>query len=223
MSTPPPKRYEDVAPWPPEGELDLPSLLSGGGPIEIDVGIGRGMSLFERAAAAPDSRILGIEIKQKWAYRVEQRRLRLGLDRVRVFAGDARSILRRSGPDGCVQRAFLHFPDPWWKKRHAKRRVVAPDLLDMFGRLLRAGGELFLQTDVQERADDYLRLLRAHPLFEVPAPGGFTANNPFGARSNRERRAGEDGLPVYRILALRVGGAAAEGGAHERPQGEEDQ
>jgi tRNA (guanine-N7-)-methyltransferase len=206
VTAPPPKRYREIAPLAPDGELDLPTLIPGEGPLELDVGFGRGLSLFERARAAPDARIVGIEVKMKLAYLADRRRARLGLERVRVLAGDARDILRRAGPPGCLARAFLHFPDPWWKKRHAKRRIVDSDLLDMLGGLLRPGGEVFVQTDVESRAVDYVAQLDAHPAFELLGRRGRVDNNPFDAVSNRERRALRDGLPVFRVLARRVKG-----------------
>lgn len=202
--TPPPIRYEEIAPRPPEGPVDLGALIEGEGPLELDVGIGRGRSLFERARAAPGSRVLGLELKAKWAFKVEERRLREGLTNVRALRADAKELLARSGPDGCLARVFLSFPDPWWKKRHAKRRVLGPGLLDDLARLIAPGGELFVQTDVEERAEELAALIAGHGAFE-PASGERLAieENPFGARSNREVRAEEDGLPIYRLLARR--------------------
>jgi tRNA (guanine-N7-)-methyltransferase len=199
VTTPPPIRYEERAPTPPEGPVDLPSLLPGSGPLELDIGIGRGRSLLERARAVPNSRILGIELKAKWAFKVEERRQREGLTNARVLRADAKELLARSGPEGCLARVFLHFPDPWWKKRHAKRRVLGPALLDDLARLIAPGGELFIQTDVEERAQELEALVAAHRAFDVARVDA----NPFGARSNREVRAEEDGLPIYRILARR--------------------
>src|SRR5262245_26399841 len=140
-----------MAPAWPEGAVDLAALVPGSGSLELDVGFGRGASIFSRATAAPDARIVGLEVKAKLVHRVDERRKRLGLDRVRVFLGDAREALARSGPDATVARVFLHFPDPWWKKRHAKRRVLDRDFLDTLARLLTPGGELFVQTDVEDR------------------------------------------------------------------------
>lgn len=204
MPTPPPIRYGELAPSPPEGPVDLPSLVPGDGPLELDVGFGRGRSLLERASTHPEVRVIGVELKAKWATRVEERRVRSGLTNARALRADVRELLGRSGPDGCLARVFVHFPDPWWKKRHGKRRVVGGDLLDQLARLLAPGGELFVQTDVEERAHEYAHLLLEHPAFE-PARGAELAidHNPFGARSNREARAEEDGLPVYRLLARR--------------------
>jgi tRNA (guanine-N7-)-methyltransferase len=203
-ATPPPIRYEPIAPRAPEGPFSLSALLPGEGPLELDVGFGRGMSLFERARVAPDSRIVGVEIKNKWAFKVAERVAKRGLgDKMLVLAGDVKEILARVTPGPCLSRAFVHFPDPWWKRRHNHRVVVGTVFLDEVGRLMLPGGDLYVQTDVEERAREYLDAIDEHPLFERATPGDFVDENPFGARSNREVRAEEDGLPVYRILARR--------------------
>ncbi len=205
VPTPPPIRYDEIAPSPPEGPIDLPSLVPGEGPLELDVGFGRGRSLLERAGSHPEVRVIGVELKAKWATKVEARCEALGLANARALRADVRELLARAGPEGCLARVYLHFPDPWWKKRHGKRRVLGGELLDRLALLLAPGGELFVQTDVEERAEDYARLLEEHPAFEPARAGGFAIDeNPFGARSNREVRAEEDGLPVYRLLARRA-------------------
>ena len=198
-----PIRYGEMAPRLPEGELDLRTLVPGDGELELDIGFGRGTSIFERAASAPRSRILGLELKAKWVYKVDERLKRAGIAGARVFAADARDVLARSGPPACVARVFVHFPDPWWKKRHAKRRVLGDALLDDLARLLAPGGELFVQTDVEDRAELYRDAIRAHEAFALEGRDGYVEANPFGARSNREIRAAADGLPVYRVLARR--------------------
>jgi tRNA (guanine-N7-)-methyltransferase len=133
---------------------------------------------------------------------VHERVQRVGLgDRVLVWACDARETLARSGPDGVVSRAFVHFPDPWWKKRHTKRRVLGDDFLATLARLFRPGGELFVQTDVEDRHALYVDFVRASAEFELV--DAALDHNPFGSVSNRELRAIEDGLPIHRLLARR--------------------
>lgn len=197
-----PRPYED-APRLPEGDaLDLRELVRGDS-IEVEIGPGRGGFLFERADAAPSAGLVGLEIRRKWATIVDRRLDKRGYGpRARVFAEDAKVALPRLGPDGVVSRLFLHFPDPWWKKRHHKRLVLGDVFLDEVARLLEKGGELFIQTDVEERADLYERVTSAHPAFE---PAGDVAGSPrlaeneYGARSPREHRAIADGLPVWRM------------------------
>ena len=195
--------YREHAPRAPEGRFSLAELVEGEGPLELDIGFGRGLSLFERAAAAPESRIIGIEVKTKLAYKVDQRLRKHGVENVKILCGDAREILKRAEPSGSLRRVSLHFPDPWWKKRHDKRRVVGAVLLTELARLMAPGGELFIQTDVEHRAEQYVEQLREHPEFSLASESGYVDRNPFDARSNREKRAIEDGLPVWRIVATR--------------------
>jgi tRNA (guanine-N7-)-methyltransferase len=175
--------------------------------IEVEVGPGRGGFMFERLAARADVQLVAFEVKRKWTTLVNDRLLRLGLrGRGVVFSEDARVALGRLGPDAAVTTMYLHFPDPWWKKRHLRRLVMGVTLLDEIARLLEPGGELFVQTDVEERAEQYDAQIRMHGAF-VPkgdAPGSaHMTENPYGARSHRERRAIADDLPVYRLRFAR--------------------
>ena len=192
--------YAERAPRAPEGPFSLGAVAAGEGPLELDIGFGRGRSLLERAKVAPESRIIGIEVKTKWACKVQERLIKHGVSHVQVLCGDVREILKRAGPDSIVDKVALHFPDPWWKKRHQKRRVLDEPLLVELRRLMRPGGELLIQTDVEDRAELYLRQIRAIDVF---GRAGFVDDNPFLARSNREIRAVEAGLPIWRILAIR--------------------
>lgn len=197
--------YED-APKLPEGErVDARTLVSGAW-LELEIGPGRGGFLFERAAACPAG-LIGLEVRRKWSQIVDTRLAKAGLGaRARVFAEDARAALPRLGPDGAFRRVFLHFPDPWWKKRHQKRLVMGDGLLTDVARLLAPSGELYIQTDVAERAELYEAQVRKCPEF-LPAGdvegSPWMADNPYEARSPREHRAIQDGLPVHRMRFVR--------------------
>ena len=196
------------APRLPEGDTIDPRSLVKLGPgqrLELEIGPGRGWFLVERLEAAPEVCVIGLEVRRKWATVVDERLAKRGLgDRSRVFAEDARLAIRRF-PNACLSAAFVHFPDPWWKKRHHKRMVVTEELGAELGRLLLPGGELFVQTDVAERAVAYETALGA---VEVLQPAGSDGSarideNPFVARSPRERRCMDDGLPIHRLLYRR--------------------
>lgn len=196
----------------PEGEhVDVRSLATGPfREIELEVGPGpKAGFLVERAVAAPDALLIGLEIRRKWASVGDARLAKNGhAARARVFCEDARLALPKLGPDASVARAFLHFPDPWWKKRHRKRLVMGDVFLDNVARLLVPGGDLYVQTDVEERAELYDLQVSNHPAFEPNgdvAGSPRVAENPFGARSPREHRAIADGLPVWRMLWRRRG------------------
>ena len=205
----PPRPYAD-APLLPAGDVVDARTLVRGEWLELEVGPGRGGFVFERLAAEPRCAMVGLEVRRKWATIVDARIAKRGLaPRARVFAEDAKLALPRLAPDGVFLRAFLHFPDPWWKKRHQKRLLVRETFVAEVARLLEPAGELFVQTDVAERAAAIEALVSLSPLL---APAGDApesprlADNPYDARSPRERRAITDGLPVHRMRWVRRSG-----------------
>jgi tRNA (guanine-N7-)-methyltransferase len=177
-------------------------------PIELEVGPGLGGFILERLLYDPDVVIVGLEIRRKLATVVDRKIAALGLSgRGRVFAEDVKPALARFQP-GTVRRIYVHFPDPWWKKRHHKRLVVSTEFATLAANVLLPGGDLFVQTDVPDRADAYEEVLSNHPAFESWAPHGARVDDAeFGARSPRERRAMRDGLPITRLRFRRVEGS----------------
>ena len=208
--------YAD-APYLP-GRLDQPVALDSifthaaatAAPIELEIGGGRGAFTLERLAFDADVCVLGLEIRKKWATIVDRKLAALGLaSRGRVFAEDARLALPRLRPDGRVRAVFLHFPDPWWKKKHEKRLVMGEGVQTEIERLLCEGGELFVQTDVEHRALQYRAFLDGRaalsPMGDVEGDPHLAAN-PYGARSPREKRAITDGIPVHRLRYRKLDG-----------------
>jgi tRNA (guanine-N7-)-methyltransferase len=202
-------RYARAPRLPADGHIDLRRLLEASVEhFEIEVGPGRGGFMMGRLSAREDVGIVGFEVKRKWVTIVNERLGREGLGtRGQVYAEDARLALPRLGPDGSVAAFFFHFPDPWWKKRHQKRLVLGPTLLDEVARLLRPRGELFVQTDVEERAVLYETEIGAHASFVSAGETSGSARlqeNPYQARSHRERRAIDDAIPIHRLRYLRL-------------------
>jgi tRNA (guanine-N7-)-methyltransferase len=200
--------YADAPRLPPgvglglEQILDCAAARNAGAGLELEIGPGRGGFILERLAQGPDVFIVGLEIRLKWASLVDERVRGSGFEgRGRVFAEDIRFALPRLRA-ASLSKVFIHFPDPWWKKRHAKRRLASGDVVGELARLLAPGGELFVQTDVWGTAQAYRDAIEPDTTF-VPhgdAPGSpLCADNPYGARSPRERRVMADGMPVIRL------------------------
>lgn len=206
--------YADAPRLPPGEELGKAEILGLDAAsaaslpaLELEIGPGRGHFIIERAAQSADICIIGLEIRLKWASLVDQRMRSLGFgDRARVFAEDMRLALPRLA-SASLSKVFVHFPDPWWKKRHAKRRLANAPVIEQIARLMSDGAELFVQTDVSETAHAYREAIESHTAF-LPAgdePGSpLLEHNPYGARSPRERRVMADGLPVIRMRYRRA-------------------
>lgn len=200
-----PRRSYAHAPRLPEADShDLRELFSPATDLGVDLEIGsaRGGFLLERLNSDPRVRLVGFEIQLKAATLSAQKIEQLGLaSRCRVFAGDAQLILPKMLAQS-VRRVFLHFPDPWWKKRHTKRRLASLELMQQVERVLQPEGELFIQTDVEQLALAFAQTLSLTAL--VPKRDQpWVDHNPYGARSPREKQATSDGLPIHRLWYLK--------------------
>jgi len=181
---------EGALPFPPE-KLDEP--------VELEIGPGRGWFTVERLEHDPETRVIGAEIRRKWATIIDERLQKRDLaHRGRCFAEDIKLVLPRFRT-ASVKIAYLHFPDPWWKKRHEKRIVLGDPLMEELSRVLIPGGELLIQTDVFERADQYEKTVASCSAFEPWEDQPRVEDHPHVARSPRERKAIEYELPVVRL------------------------
>lgn len=203
-----PHPYADRPTLPATGPIDISTLTQSELPLEIEIGPGRGAFLIERASETSKVALVGLEIRWKWAKIVDDRLATGGFGaRARVYAADARFVLPRMRPDASVEAFYVHFPDPWWKKRQQKRLVVAPEFIRQMVRLLVPGGLLFVQTDVLERADQYDTLLSSVEGLEPDGdePGSArVVSTSWEAKSNRERRVLEAGLTPARFCFRKV-------------------
>jgi tRNA (guanine-N7-)-methyltransferase len=168
-------------------------------PLEVEVGSGKGLFLQNAALAAQERDFLGIELAHRYAQFAAYRLAKRGIDNARMAQGDALKLFREWIPDAALAAVHVYFPDPWWKARHHKRRVMnAPFLADVV-RTLQVGGRLHFWTDVREYFDQSLELIAATtPLvgpLEVPER---PAEHDLDFRTHFERRSRMHGEAVYR-------------------------
>lgn len=179
-----------------------------GQPLEVELGAAEAHFLIDRATAEPDTLFVGIEIRRELVEAVNIDCARRGLKNLRlVFANMSVDLPRLFAP-ASVRRFFLNFPDPWFKSRQHKRRVINPGLVAELGRALAAGGELWVMTDIFALALDAMAALEESPLYaSAIAPWTFARANPYAAKSRRERQCEQEGAPIWRLLYRRVDAA----------------
>jgi len=120
--------------------------------VALEIGFGAGEHLCEQAELYPDWGFIGCEVYMNGVAAALSAIDRKGIGNIRIHDGDAREVLDWL-PEGSLERIFVLFPDPWPKKRHQKRRLVSPDTVPQFARVLRPGGELRIASDIS----DYVR------------------------------------------------------------------
>jgi tRNA (guanine-N7-)-methyltransferase len=175
------------------------ALFGRSAPLEVEVGSGKGLFLRSAAAAKSDVNFLGIEVAHKYAEFTAASVAKAGLNNVVVVDGDGLRIFQELIPDNSLSAVHVYFPDPWWKKRHRRRRVMRESFLRDIERTLQPGGSLHFWTDVEEYFQTSLELLAAHTTLLGPLPVPETpAEHDMAYRTHFERRVRLASEPVYR-------------------------
>ena len=160
-----------VTPPPTGVALDLASLFpQPPSALWLEVGFGSGEHLAEQARRHPDIGFIGCEVFVNGVAALVGQVERWELANVRIFDDDARLLLTAL-PEASIDRAFLLFPDPWPKTRHAKRRFIGPANLATMARILADGAEFRVATDYVGHVRWTLQQLIGHPDFHWNAAG----------------------------------------------------
>ncbi len=180
--------------------IERPERLAADCRVEVELGCADAEFSFQLAAARPDWLVAGLEIREPCLTRNRVRAAELGLDNLRFAYSNLNVDLDRVFPPASVDRFHLLFPDPWFKERHHKRRVIEPGLVGVIADQLRPGGELHAASDVFEVALEIMQVIEASPrLRNMIAPWSFWRGNPFEAESRRETTTRGRGQRVWRM------------------------
>ena len=174
--------------------------------LEVELGAAEAHFLLDRARDDRTTAFVGVEIRRELVDAVNAAAAAgSGPANVRSVFANMSVDMARLFHDGSVRRFFLNFPDPFFKRRQHKRRVIGPGLTAAIGRALVPGGEIFVQTDIFALALEAMAALEEAPAF-VNADGAWTfaRRNPYGAKSRRERQCETDGSHIWRLLYRRA-------------------
>ena len=173
-------------------------------PLHLDIGTGSGRFLIALARQHPQWNFLGIEIREPLVERANQWRDELELSNLHFLCTNINVSIRRLLNPGELTRVSIQFPDPWFKKRHHKHRVVQPELVEDLADLLQPNSSVFLQSDIEEVAVEMAARFLEHPVFQDPYQGRIDFN-PLGVPTLREVQCLRLGLPIYRYWIVRQG------------------
>jgi tRNA (guanine-N7-)-methyltransferase len=174
-------------------------LFGRAAPLEVEVGTGKGLFLQSAAAVAPGCNFLGVEISHKYARVAAARLMKQSLRNAMVVDGDAQRLFAELLPAQSLSAVHVYFPDPWWKKRHHKRRVMNERFVRDVARTLVPHGVLHFWTDVQEYFAASLALIAEHTaLVDAGDVKERLATHELDYRTHYERRIRLGKQPVYR-------------------------
>lgn len=194
--------HDDEAPL----ALDLmPSwdAIGGGRPLELEIGSGHGGYALAFARLRPEVTLVAVEQRRAFADALAAKAAKRGHGNLVAICGDARLLAPRLFPAGSLAAIHVHFPDPWWKRRHERRRLLDDSMSLLLFRLLAPGGHLDFRTDVERYAGEALARLEEVGFENAAGRGRFAPHDPAEIPSTREKRYLESGAPVWRLRMVR--------------------
>ena len=168
-------------------------------PLHLDIGCARGRFILKMAEAEPQWNFLGVEIREPLVIEANEIAREKGLTNLHYEFCNAMIWLGRlldAIPENRLQAVTVQFPDPWFKKKHAKRRMVNAEFVETVVKRLASDGRIFVQTDIEFLAEEMFAYFRAHDsLIEIEID-----KDPFPVKTEREKAAGKKQQFIYRTM-----------------------
>ena len=187
--------------------LDLPTLedlfIQPKKPLHIDIGSANGKFLINLAPLYPEYNFIGLEIRRPLVLSSESHRKELEIENLKFLFCNVNVSLHdwlRTFNYKQLSKVSIQFPDPWFKKKHFKRRVVQPSLIKTIACFLTPGGELILQTDLLDMMKYMREIVELNGYFSLKEGQVY---NLFPVKTEREIFVLNKGLPVYRATYFR--------------------
>lgn len=169
----------------------------------LEIGMGKGQFITQKAAADPNNVYIGIEKYSSVMLRAVEKQEQLTLPNLRLIRVDAEELGELFAP-GEVDTIFLNFSDPWPKDRHAKRRLTSPQFLARYAQVLASGGKVEFKTDNMALFDYSVESFRENG-WEITALTRNLHVDPVLSEGNimteYEERFSAKGNPIAKLVA----------------------
>ncbi len=188
---------------PPIWSAIYPNLSN---PIHLDIGCARGRFLLEMAQLQPNINFLGIEIRELLVIEANNLKEELGLNNLYYLYCNINNSLEtilKSLPQKIVQYVTIQFPDPWFKTRHGKRRVVQPELVEILANYLPQNAQIFIQSDIKLVAEEMIARFAENSNFKRQHQQQWLDENPLPIATEREKATINKNQPIYRSLFIK--------------------
>ncbi len=196
------KHFFEVDPIPPLNKVfENPKF-----PLHLDIGCASGDFLLELALKNNNWNYLGIEIREKLVLNANLKIKSSDRKNLYFSFGNANNIFEHSDNKSifnCINSISFYFPDPWFKKKHHKRRVIQTKLINLLSKSMKNGSLIFIKTDVQELFDYMECIVSESSNFKKLANKDMLFDksfNPSRIKTNREKYAILNKLKIYESI-----------------------
>ncbi len=185
------------------GKIERPdwnAVFPSGKELGVEIGFSNGRWLLPFAKAHQDINMVGIEVRKAFVEKVKQTIAKEQLPNVHVLLANANTAIPELFDKESLSLVTIFFPDPWYKPRHMKRRVVQPAFLDILASVMKKGAVVHLASDKHELSLDMRELLNGHPAFEnLCDKTGWAPENFPGFETDIELFHIKHKNPIYRL------------------------
>ena len=200
------KNFFEIDPIPPLNQVfENPKL-----PLHLDIGCASGDFLFELSLKNKNWNYIGIEIREKLVLNANLKLKSRENKNLYFSFGNANNIFNQSkniSIFNLINSISFNFPDPWFKKKHHKRRVIQPKLINLLSNSMKKGSLIFIKTDVRELFDHMeLTISESIKLKKIPYQDvDFCESfNPNRIQTNREKYVILNQLKIYESIYKKI-------------------
>ena len=177
-------------------------------PIHLDIGSAKGEFLIELATKLPEWNFLGLEIREPLVSLCEKKRRQLELNNLKFLFCNVNVSLDEWLSDlnyGQLKRVSIQFPDPWFKRKHFKRRLLKTNILNSIAKAMSKDGEIFIQSDIFKLIEYMTNTIDENRYFTRKNVGDLRSidKNPYNVMTDREVFSLKKNLLIYRVMYIR--------------------
>jgi len=178
--------------------------------LHLDIGCAAGEFLFDLALGNTSWNYLGIEIREKLVKNAKLKVLEREIKNLYFIFGNAHIILNDVQSKLIIKNLkslSFNFPDPWFKKRHYKRRVIQPEFIDILSNSLQKGALIFIKTDVKDLFDYMDYTISSNFYFKTIDEKDFNYSesfNPTKIKTNREKYVIVNQLDIFERIYIKI-------------------
>jgi len=176
--------------------------------LHLDIGCGAGEFLFDLALLNTSWNYLGIEIREKLVKNAKLKVIEREIKNLYFVFGNANNILNDDQSKFIIKNLksiSFYFPDPWFKKRHYKRRVIQPEFINTLSNSLQKGSLIFIKTDVKDLFDYMDCIISSN--FKTIDKKDFNSSasfNPNKVKTNREKYVITNQLDIFERIYIKI-------------------
>ena len=192
----------------------IPSLMEMFGDpklnLHLDIGCAAGEFLFHLALLNKSWNYLGIEIREKLVQTAKLKVREKEIKNLYFVFGNAHNILNDVQSKSFIENVrsiSFNFPDPWFKKRHYKRRVIQPDFINILSYSLKKGSLIFIKTDVKDLFEYMDYTISNNSNFKTIDKKDFNYSesfNPNKVKTNRENYVIVNQLDIFEQIYQKI-------------------